>query len=83
MEKLARTVELAISRVNWFALGDAKRIASDMRTAVRSYKIDTADATHHKRLRDVAEQAKEFLLRHATNEAKETADELGRVLKGL
>lgn len=80
MEQLARTVEKAIPQVNWFALGEAKRIAQDMRIAVRDYK-KTPDATQITRLREVAQQAYDFLNMRATNEAKETADALGRVLK--
>lgn len=81
MELLARTVELAIPQVNWFALGDAKRIAQNMRIAVRDYNKNPTDATQHARLRAVAEQAQAFLFQRATEEAKDTAYKLGRVLK--
>lgn len=80
MDKLAQAVEKAIPKVNWFALGDAKRIAQEMWNAVRDYRRTPADATHADRLRDVANQAKLFLFHRHTEEAKATCTLLEQAL---
>lgn len=82
-ELVAKLIE-ANPVINWFALGEAKRLVHESRLALVAYQGSSKrDKTINQTLKDVAQKAATFLYARSTPDAFKHASAIRRALKDL
>ena len=80
MDNLDNSLVDAHRMVNWFALGEAKRLAEKISSTVRSYRKNKNEPMAQKALTDVAKESVIFLRQRAIPEAMQAAQAVQSVL---